>query len=320
MIILTPTAGLLTGLARARANGYTGPIKVSVRTRENVSLQYVEGPGGSWVLHGKPSLLGRRWRRKFTTARSLDRYLEKLGTQDVQIRPREPRVIATGRYSDTWRVDLAEFPEIAKRVGEDVFVAFMRCFVGADRLKSLIHFYIAAKEKYGGPAAERNFHTSWLLMVGALHELGEALQGLNATRVHLRLRNQSRWRPLERLRKKWYTHPVASRVRNQAGFHLGSLHVYKRGLAILGNTCVDAPLRMGHGKGHLASFARCAWDIHFSGFAGADGDKPELQMDQMKQLMVDAGVTHRKLHPALEAFFLAVLKDAGIGVTPGITP
>jgi hypothetical protein len=320
--VLPPAKDLVSGLAQARAAGGTGPVKVCIRTRDMVNLQYVEGPGRTWVLYGKPQLLGRRWRRQFATLRALDKYVRQLSPEAVDLRPRTPRIVAVGKHSDSWRVELSEFADIAKAVGEDVFAAFMRCFVGADRLKSLLHFYIAADEKFGniGPASERNFNVSWLLVVGTLHELGDALQALCSTQAHTKLKSQKTWLPLNKLRKTWYKAPLASRVRNQGGHHLGDTDVYKAGMAKLGEMTVDIPLRVGHGQQRHHSFARGAWDVLLLGMSSKTATRPEVEIAQLRRLLKDAGVAHRKLHDSLEAYFIAVLANAGIGITPGITP
>jgi hypothetical protein len=321
MSVLPPAKGLVAGLAQVRTAGDVAPMKISIRTRDRVNLQYIEGQGRSWLLYGTPPVFGRRWRRKFATLRALDKYVRELRPEDVQIRRRAPRVVVTGKRSDAWRVDLSEFAEIATLIGEDVFAAFMRCFVGADRLKSLLHFYVTSEEKFGHveAASERNFHVSWLLVVGTLHELGEALQGLNATKVHLKLPNRSRWKPLEKLRRQWYVHPVASRVRNQAGHHLGYLDVYKNGITALSKMSLDATLRMGHGARRHFSFARGACDILLLGLTAKTDKRPELEVAELRKLLKDAGVANRKLHDAIEEYFLQVLGHAGVGVTGHLT-
>jgi hypothetical protein len=250
MTVLPPVQGLEAGLAHVRARGFTAPVNVCIRTREN------------------------------------------------------------------------EFADIAKAIGEDAFAAFMRCFVGADRLKSLLHFYIAAEEKFGGigPASERNFNVSWLLVVGTLHEVGDALQVLCSTQAHMKLKNQRPWLRLNKLRKTWYKQPLASRVRNQGGHHLGDMDVYKAGMAKLSEMTLDTPLRVGQGQRRDHSFARGAWDVLLLGMTSKTAMRPEVEIVQLKRLLKDAGVAHRKLHDALEAYFIAVLESAGIGITPGITP
>jgi hypothetical protein len=321
MTALSPARSLVAGVAAARANGWKQPLKVAVRTRDGAFLQYIEGPDGAWEMHGNGMLTGRRYRRKFRTLRALDKYVEALRPDEVSLRRRKPRVVAVGRLSDLWRLELLEVGEIVRRVGEDTFAAFMKCFVGADRLKSLFHYYDAAKHKHGdtSPAGQRNFHTHWLLVVASMHEIGIALNELNATKAHLKLRGQSWWRPLERLRRKWHNHPVVGRIRNQAGFHLGKLESYKVGIAKLTERCLDAPLRVGQGRRPMQTFARGPLDMLFLGFSSKDDKYNDLAMAEIQKVLRTIREGHNVLHRGLEAYFLRVLRHAGVGLTRHMT-
>jgi hypothetical protein len=134
------------------------------------------------------------------------------------------------------------------------------------------------------------------------------------------LKNQKTWLPLNKLRMTWYKAPLASRVRNQGGHHLGDTDVYKAGMAKLGEMTVDIPLRVAHGQQRHHSFARGAWDILLLGMSSKTATRPEVEISHLQRLLKDAGVAHRKLHDALDAHLIAVVANAGVGITPSLTP
>jgi len=99
----------------------------------------------------------------------------------------------------------------------------------------------------------RNWKVIVLSTVGLAHEMGDALQIL-AGRPVFRSMKASVREPLEAARKKWRKHPVLSKFRNQASFHLGDPDVYARGLDIAGSgrfvfsesdNCDDARAEVG---------------------------------------------------------------------------
>ena len=70
--VLPPANGLVAGLAQLRAAGkWTGPVKVSLRTRDNVTLEFVERGDGGWQLYGQANPAAP-WRRDFASLDELD--------------------------------------------------------------------------------------------------------------------------------------------------------------------------------------------------------------------------------------------------------
>jgi hypothetical protein len=123
-----PVATLTAARSSARAKGWDGPVKVSARLPDCLMLEYVEAGADSWQLHGPLDPERRQWRKDFSGLDDLESYLRGLGATKMRVAPRVPMLAATGTR-EGWRLEIVEFAQAAKLIGEDTFAAFMRCFV-----------------------------------------------------------------------------------------------------------------------------------------------------------------------------------------------
>ena len=188
--------------------------------------------------HSARRLLERR--RKRAAARSRKR--QKSGRDRPPVASEdsgEPHVIITTDEERRLTMELNSATGVADKIDRNTFVAFSRCFVGADRLFALQHLYRLNSDAV--PISSVAYWRNWKLIVlstaGLAHELGEALQTLVGQPVFRRM-EASVWEPLESIKKKWKTHPVLSKFRNQVSFHLGKAEVYQRGLEMAGTSRV----------------------------------------------------------------------------------
>jgi hypothetical protein len=311
-----PARSLREGLARLRAGGWSAAVKVTVRAPDGITVDYIESPDGSWQRYGKGAPGGLSGPQDFADLAELDAYLERHQPLESSVRARIPLLQIRGREESDWRVGLAEVGQVSASLGEDTLAAFLKCFVGADRLKSLLQMFALAQETVNNDTVpgERNLFVFSMLVVGTLHELGNALQELENTKVHLRMNDRTAWEPLRVFRAVWKDHPVGKRMRNEAGHHLGNLTTYKRGLKELTRTSIDTPLLVGMGQGALSDFATGAWDVLLRGISGDSGQKKELDHTDLKSLLDDMVVAQREFYPALLGAFIEALDTVGVQV------
>jgi hypothetical protein len=232
-----------------------------------------------------------------------------------------PRVVVSGTPVD-WKIHIVDVAGVASRIGEDTFAAFLKCFVGADQLKSLLHLYGFSLQQlqHHTPAAQRNRHVAFLLTVGTLHELGAALQELCNTKVFFKMADRTVWEPLDDLRAKWNTAPNSSTLRNQMGFHLGSLAAYRLGLEAIAKEAKPALLQKGQGSTELDDFFHLAWDALTRGVsAGGGRGQTDLDTEDFERIRSSTWDAHQRVYRALRLAFIHVLATAGVPIDNEVT-
>ena len=221
---------------------------------------------------------------------------------------RKAAVVLRGKKDGPWRFDLDNPREIEKVLGRNLLLAFMKCFVGVDRLASLRSLYVLNHERKEGRDSHVGQREKWLLLlliVGTLHELGEALQKLEAALKRSGKRDVPSWTKLTRIRRQWNQDPVVRAVRNQLAHHLGDDEVYRRGLdAVAGQPTLqlylcDSP--MG-GQGTFEG----AWNTVMLGLGLKAEDYPLL----FAKMAADAV----ELEGVMASLFQEVVKLTGIVV------
>lgn len=153
-----------------------------------------------------------------------------------KIRKREPEprtlLLFQGSRSGRWYMHLNNPSDFSRRIGKNVLAAFMKCFVGADRLTTIVHLLQligldGAKEN--SIAFNRNLFLLATLMSGSLYEFTSALQELTGTKIGLVLKKESSWQKLSEIRSRWQKQD-AKEVRHQLAHHLGDKELYLKGL------------------------------------------------------------------------------------------
>lgn len=223
-----------------------------------------------------------------------------------ELRPPRTALLLQGDKQGAWYLHLNNPREIGQRIGVDVLGAFMRCFVGVDRSTSITNLLRLNEEGGGAPGSHTRSRNQWfllLLMAGTMHEVGEALQGLATKNVPSKMQDRSKWDALDKIRRRWHTNPVASKIRNQLSHHLGDPKVYTKGLEFqLGKRrlqlyCADGPV-LGQGT------YEGAWNSITRGL--------DLDLSDYMRLYGQMGSDVPELHRALLDVFLDVFRFAGI--------
>jgi hypothetical protein len=162
---------------------------------------------------------------------------------------RLPRFMLCGDAS-SWSAVLEEPTRVRDLVGSDLFAAFLKCFYGVDRVMALEQMLHLNQEHldHSSNGYRRNGRVIGLLLASEMYELGAALQQLCEARVVERMRDASKWTPINELRGRWHKNALFKEIRNQLGYHLGEPDLYRRGLdRALGNSA-DVVFACGNGE------------------------------------------------------------------------
>lgn len=123
-----------------------------------------------------------------------------------------------------WRIELRPWKGCREALGPEVFNAFCRCFVHADRLSSLITFAYLSRMQYS-PSTRgfaRNLQSLVWFTVGALHELTLAVRDLRSAMAEGGVFDPESepWRVLRDLESKLESDSFFRRMRNIAASHV----------------------------------------------------------------------------------------------------
>ena len=181
--------------------------------------------------------------------------------------PIAPKAVFAGSLVGDWRVSLVDAKAIQVAIGRPLFAAFLKCFVGVDRVMSLEQMLELNQHhlERDSPAHDRNLRVLVFLMAGTLYELGEALQELCSARVTERMADKNEWTPINAIRKQWHTNPLMSKFRNQLAHHLGELEAYGKGLDATLGADTQMILSRGRGQTRYADESPAAWEVLFRG-------------------------------------------------------
>lgn len=309
-----PSRGVGEAVARLRAAGWRGAVKVLVTPVDGSTLVYLRSESGAWHRGGEDDA-GRRGPSTFASNDELDDYLRSLGAPTVIV-PREPMLVARGREG-AWRSDLGEVADVMRLLGERTVAAFLKCLVGTDRLMTLAQFQGFSEERLpvDSPAAQRNRLVTTVLLVGTFHELGKALGELRGELCGRGpLQGDALWAPLNEIAKRWNDHPAGKRIRNGAGHHLGELEMYVDGIAAVCANETDVPFMAAHSMRSGDSMAQLAWDALLRGLTKGSKRGPELDAEDVFRTLADARRDAEVLHRGLPELLLAALHARGVRI------
>jgi hypothetical protein len=273
-------------------------------------LEYIETPDGEWHLFGGKSPSRQAY---FSNLVELETYMKEINPLSVTMMAREPCVYVSGQKNGRWSIRLIEVAEISKLISEKTFSAFQKCFIGADRLRSLFHFHSLNIKQNAEecPASMRDFHVLWVLLIGTLHELGIALRDLFSAKVWEKIKAEPVRRQLDYFRKK-LDQRIIKQIRDQAGHHLGDLDIYALGLAAYTKTAVDLEWLISEGQGPNSYYTIGAWDLLMRGLSSPTESKPEINTEQLNELMIELFSGPEDFHQILANAFIEVLNYHGI--------
>lgn len=217
-------------------------------------------------------------------------------------------VVLRGHRDGPWRLDLDNPPGVEQALGRDVVIAFMKCFVGSDRLVSLTHLYILSCTHGDGDGSRSGVRDSRLinlLLIGTMHELGAAMQKLEGALIRAGKRTVASWQEMVDIRRRWFGKPAVADIRNQLAHHLGDDEVYDKGWESI-RTKQSLSLYRADGRtGNKGTFDG-AWDLVARGL--------DLEPSEYSKVSEQVADDIFRVPVALLAVFRDVVTAAGISV------
>jgi hypothetical protein len=138
--------------------------------------------------------------------------------------------------SDRWRIELRGLKTFRETLGADVFNAFCRCFVHADRLVSMRSFGFLSMKHDGETSLSftRNLQTMIWFSVGTLRELALAIRALRSALAKRGMLdpNSKPWQDLRALEDRWEGDCFFRAMRNIVAFHVDE-EIVEKGLVAM---------------------------------------------------------------------------------------
>jgi hypothetical protein len=203
---------------------------------------------------------------------------------------------------------------IADKLGRPVLAAFLKCFMGVERILTFEHLMYLNNEASKAPSITdehsftRNLMILGFLLQGTMYEVGEALQDLCSAKVAADPTIRSAWAPLDALRAQCHKDDYASTIRNNFSHHLGERDAYELGIEQLVVNNGKDPLVLyetNGGRRHTGRYA-APWDALFSAH--------NIQDNEIDEFIKRSQQAHNNLPDLVFEFFRAVLDARGIPV------
>lgn len=223
------------------------------------------------------------------------------GTGDA----RPPRYIVRGKETD-WVVTLENAREIDSRIGRQLFAAFLKCFIGADRLLALEQFMMFTVGLKDGASKRRNLRAISVLLSSSLVEVAEGLDALNSAQVTKAMRNASLWEPLNAKRKLWLNDKSFREIRNSLGNHFGETARFQAGLNDLLTAESDLVFAVGDGPLRHDNEYTLPWNALFKAMG--------LNLDDHRRVLERTQSGYTELPEELWAVWADVLSNAGVPI------
>lgn len=215
-----------------------------------------------------------------------------------------------------WQFTIEGARALANQLGPDLFGGFLKCFLGLERLTSLLDLLIITQQALpeNGLRRRRNTRLLVVLLQSALIEIAEALDELNKAKVAFAMTDRSLWAPLEAKRKQWLNDTRLRLVRNRMGHHLGPAKDFQEGLAALLRGDDTLVFAVGEGQRRIDEEQRLAWDALLRGLGHGEADRSARGMDLTDHEHVanlsQAALT--ELADELWPVWMSVLDHAGV--------
>ena len=126
----------------------------------------------------------------------------------------------TTKSDGTRLFETTDLDALRMALGEGLLVSFLRCFVWADRLQSLINFGYLDESPTDSFRHMRNLHTIAWFGGGVLYEAADAVSGLEKAGVAMKLADTTDWRKLRAMARRWRSDKLLIRVRQNIAFHV----------------------------------------------------------------------------------------------------
>jgi hypothetical protein len=220
--------------------------------------------------------------------------------------PLRARLQLVGDLDHPWRLEAVGLDRLQVQIGAELFQAFLRCFVHADRLASLAHFAkLGCEPSQPAPAVNRNFLTCFWFTVGTLREFALALRQLRSALAKRGWLRDSQVPGLDRLwdiERRWEDDPFFRGVRNTQAFHVDPDMIAK-GVDVLRKKPHAIVISEGEGRIFLNSSSRIGAAALLFGFQASE--------EQVNALL-KAAYEDTTAYTALDEVFLAIVSKAGV--------
>ena len=217
-----------------------------------------------------------------------------------------------GQEDREWEVELQDPKHFDDLVGRDVLQAFCRCFVHADRLRSIISCTYTSMEYHcrdgrdpvDSVAFARDLDTQVWFAAGTFRELALSIRNLrSALGKRGRLKHESApWITLRKLEQQWEDDEFCRRMRNVAAFHVDRECVNQGLDKLLVQQRVT--LAKGQGKRAVDSRLPLGFLALYNGL-GVEPDEYRTFLDAVRAGL-DAAA------PAIQDAFVRAAKEAGV--------
>ncbi len=204
-----------------------------------------------------------------------------------------------------FRFELTDFAAVRSAIGEELLVAFCRCFIHVDRLTALTDFGAMSISRHGteSTAHARNMQSMLWFVVGTLRELALAVRHLRSELAKRDLLKQlgPRWREVAAV-ETWETSERQRKLRDKLAFHVDA-SVIRAGLKGLASDGEPVVVAVGDG--------REAYKVYLS--LGLEAAMRGLALEQSEAgPIIKIASEHQLISGALQQVFQEVLALSGL--------
>ncbi len=221
---------------------------------------------------------------------------------------RDYRVVGSGVSTEWWyyrqrvRYIASDLQGLRDALGDRVLGAFMRCFLGMDRLLSLGRLVRAVAKSQD--AARERFTLLWMIC-GTVRELVKAVENLSPLGQRLSGSDLEAWRELQRLVKGWSRAPILKRVRDTMAFHLDERHeLFSKGIEAV--AAENEPHVLFEGDQGSVSSAPFAHAVMLAGLF----PDPRTRIREFQAFQASLGRVRKHIGRLVLKLFLAAIKRA----------
>lgn len=213
---------------------------------------------------------------------------------------------------ERWQLTIDGARSLRDRLGPALLASFLKCFLGLERLTSLVDLLLVAQQALpaDGVRHRRNTRLLAFLLQSTLVEIAEALDGLNKNRVVFAMADPSTWAPLEAKRKLWLNDTRLRLVRNGVGHHLGAAADFQEGLDALLRDSDTLIFAVGEGERRIDDEQRLAWDALLRGLG--HGARQKMDLADHKHVVTISQQGASEFAVELWSVWTSVLDHAGV--------
>lgn len=205
--------------------------------------------------------------------------------------------------------EITDLARVRQAFGDDLLIAFCRCFIWTDRLMSIN--FLARSVNYlknTSVSAKREAQTILWFSCGSLVELARAMKALRRAGIKgfLDGSDLASLKEMGQIIKRWKTDSLFTGVRNKVSFHLDH-EVLKTGLERISSIQQGVVFMESEGPGYGFNWIKFAHDLLSWGLFAKD-DK-----EHIAQFFESVANDHVRVRELLDSTFIACLKGIEAG-------